>query len=441
MKIFRHGLQLPDYKALSLTTPHLKKATIPKEVVMPLLQHQGLPAIPIIKIGEHVHAGTKIAVAQGDFSANVHAGISGKITHIHSKAIVICSDGKDTWDPSIEERPHWRDLAPDAIRRAIFDAGIVGMGGHGFPTHLKLTPGEEGSPDVLLINGCESEPFMTADYILMFNRAVEILNGSCFLLKASGAKRCVIAIEDNKLDCIELLLSKIHLLKFRNIEVKRLPTRYPQGFEAELIRSSFGPNEPLDSKPLVLNVATAYAVYEAVRYRKPLVERVVSITGHCVVQPKNLLIRLGTSALDLIQNCKGFLRDPDRVVLGGPMSGVSVTNLHFPMTKVMNGIVALANEFVDEGEESSCIRCGLCVEVCPEHLVPETLVRAIRHDDHEVVQDFDLEKCIECGNCTFICPSKIPLLEVLRQGKEDMLDQPTLRDRSGIQKTLYALIV
>ncbi|PIQ85542.1 MAG: electron transport complex subunit RsxC [Candidatus Omnitrophica bacterium CG11_big_fil_rev_8_21_14_0_20_45_26] len=424
MKIFRRGIKLPDYKALSLLTPHFKKAPLPAFVTLPLKQHQGLPAIPLVRSGEAVKTGAKIAAAQGDFSAHIHASVSGTVREVTPDYIRLESDGKDEWEAEIVEQPDWKNTERDKIRQCIFNAGLVGLGGKGFPTHLKLDQTTKGACDLLILNGCESEPFLTADFILMFNKAVEILHGARFLMCVSGAKKCLIAIEDNKLECIEIILSKIRLLGFKDIEVKQVPARYPQGSDSELKRTCIPSKNRDDVKVLIHNVATAYAVYEAVKYHKPLIERVVTITGHCIVEPQNLMFRIGTSAYDAIKTCKGFLRDPVRVIFGGPMTGVSLSHLNTPLTKPVNGIVALAQEFIDEGKEKPCIRCGLCVETCPEHLVPETLIKGIRLKDRAVVRAFQLQNCIECGNCAFVCPSNIPLLDILKEGKQTYFGAP-----------------
>ena len=418
MKIFHHGIKLPDYKELSLSSPRFKKAPIPNEVTIYLKQHEGIPALPLVETGTHVLCGTKIAAAQGDFSANIHASISGVVSEITSEWIRLQSNGKEEWEPSIGEVKGWRDLSRQETLHAIFNAGIVGLGRRAFPTYLKLKTASDFPSDVLVLNGCESDAFLTSDYVLMLNHPTDVLYGAELLLKASGLKRCVIVIEDNKLDCVELLLSKIRGLHFKQIEVKKLPARYPQGEESELVRAIFGRKaREFKIPPLVFNVATAFATYEAVRFNKPLFERVVTITGHCVVEPQNLLVRVGTPAHELIKFCKGFLRDPSRVIFGGPMSGVSVTSLEAPIAKSVGGIVALADEYVEEGEEKPCIRCGFCVEACPEYLVPEMLIRGILKRNKWIAKDFHLTSCIECGNCTYVCPSKIPILDILRQGK------------------------
>ncbi len=426
MKILSRGIRLTDYKDLSLSTTQLKRAPIPAQVSIPLKQHEGIPALPIVKAGDKVLVGAKIAVAQGDFSANLHSSISGIIQAIHEEFIQIDSDGKDEWDLAVREEKHWKETPGEEILNAIFDAGIVGFGKQAFPTHLKIAGVREAFQNsgsgILILNGCESDAFLTSDYILMINHPLEILYGAEFLLRASGAKKCVIAIENNKLDAIEILLSKIRGHGFNQMEVKALPTRYPQGSERELVRCVLGGS--VQSRiSLVHSVATAFAVCEAVRFHKPLVERVVTITGHCVVEPKNLICRIGTPVSDLIKACKGFLRDPGKVIFGGPMSGSSVTNLDTPITKATNGIVALAPEFINRGEESPCIRCGFCVEVCPEELNPEMLIRAVRHQAKSIVREFDIQSCIECGNCTFVCPSKIPMADILREGKQLVADE------------------
>ncbi len=425
MKIRGHFLKLPDYKDLSLSTTRIKQAALPAEVVLPLKQHVGLPSYPIIKQGTPVQAGTKIAVGQNEFSSNLHASISGVVSEINSEWIRIESDKKDEWDPSIQEDRNWEDASPQEILKQIQECGIVGMGGRGFPTHLKIKLLQENPVDWLVVNGCESEPFLTSDYVLMLNKSAEILYGINLLLKASGAKRCIIAISDDKLEAIEILWSKIRSLKFHHIEVRKLPARYPQGSEDKLKESLFGGFLMKNTaSAFVQNVATVFAVYEAVRYHKPLVERIVTVSGHCVVEPQNLLCRIGTSGENLIQNAKGLLRSPKRVTYGGPMNGISATSLEMPIAKPVSGIVALAQEFINEGRETPCIRCGFCVESCPEDLNPEMLMRAARKKNEQLIWEFELENCTECGNCAYVCPSKIPLTDIFRKAKSSILHMP-----------------
>ena len=418
MSLSRHTLRLPDYKDLSLSTTRIKPASLPKEVTLFLRQHEGLPAYPVVKAGEYVRTGTLIAAHQGEFSASLHASISGKVREITESHIRIESDGRDELDESIKEQSDWQDLPRESIIRRIREAGIVGMGGGGFPTHLKIAPPDFASFDLLIINGCESEPFVTSDYVLMLAHATEILHGANLLLRASGASRCVIAIEDNKIDCIEILLSRARGMHLKNVEVNKLKSRYPQGSEPVLVRSVLPKHLRQDVRALVLNVATVFAIYEAVRFRKPLIERVVTVTGQCLVQPQNLLCRIGTTGESLVCDSKGFLREPRQLIYGGPMNGTAVRDLSEPITKTVAALLALPPELVRGGKESPCSRCGLCVEACPEFLVPEMLVRAISKKEHELASEFQLSSCTECGNCEFICPSKIPMVDILQEGKQ-----------------------
>lgn len=416
---------MPDYKDLSLSTTRIKQAALPHEVILPLKQHMGLPSYPIVKQGDHVQVGTKIAVGQNEFSSDLHASISGTIAELNNERIRIESDKKDEWDPLIQEDRGWENLSAHDILKRVQECGIVGLGGRGFPTHLKLKLLQENPVDWLIVNGCESEPFLTSDYVLMLNKSTEILSGINLILKASGAKRCVIAISDDKIEAIEIFLSKIRALKFNHMEVKKLPVRYPQGSEDKLKESLFGglfsKEEP---SAFVQNIATVFAVYEAIRYRKPLVERVITVSGHCVVEPQNLLCRIGSSGEIAVQSAKGLLRQPKRVIYGGPMGGVSVADLSTPITKPVSGIVALASEFINDGKETPCIRCGFCVESCPEDLNPEMLMRAARKKNEQLIWEFELESCTECGNCAYVCPSKIPLVDIFKQAKSQILHMP-----------------
>lgn len=424
MRIFRNGIQLPDYKLLSLSVSGFQKAPIPEHVLLSLSQHEGLPAVPIVRKGAEVCVGTKIAAAQGDFSSNLHSSLCGRVVEVSSDFIKIESSGTDDWDPAVVENKNWHFSSREDIVAAVREAGVIGMGGGGFPTHLKLASVTDAG-GTLIVNGCESEPFVTCDHLLMLNRPADVLRGAELLLRGSGLKRCVIAVEDNKLEAVELLLSKARSLQLKEIEVKTLPFRYPQGAESELARRVLGWRRGKDPLPLIVNVATSVAVYEAVRFRKPLVERLVTVTGHCTVEAKNLMARIGTEAAHLVKSCKGFLRDPSILIFGGPMAGRAVSRLSEPITKSTTAILALAEEYIHGGEEKPCIRCGLCADVCPEHLIPEMLLRGLKHKKELVLEEFGLSDCIQCGNCTYICPSKIPLADWLREGKEKWLPKET----------------
>lgn len=395
------GLTLPSFKEISLSTAQIKKAVLPNEVTIDLNQHQGIPAISIVSAGDQVLTGSKIAYSSGELSCNYHSSISGKVKKVTSKSITIESDHKDEWDPKISEQKSWKFFSSSEIQNALIEAGVLDSLKPHLP--IQLFFGKPNTNETLVIDACESESFLTADYILMLCHAGEIAQGVELLLKATGVKRAVIVTEDDKREPAEVLLSKIRGLHLEFIEVKILKRQYPQKFKT--------------SSPK-LGLSTAHAAYEAVRFKKPQIEQVVTVSGHCVVEPKNIWCRIGTSVEEVFDLCKGLLREPDRVVVGGPMTGTSIAKLDFSIQKGTKALLALAPEYLNEAREESCIRCGFCADVCPEQLLPESLMRFVRKKQKKHLVQYRLDQCTECGNCTYVCPSKIRLSGILREGKE-----------------------
>ena len=425
MKPLKRGIRLPDFKYRSLSSTQIHLPSPPQFVTLMLNQHAGARVKACFGKGDPVFVGTKIADGEDWVSVPLHSSVSGYISEVTPSAIIIESDETDRFDPQIHASSEIPSN-PARLVEIIREAGIVDLGGSAAPTHVRLVEARTRGVQTLVLNGCESEPFLTADHMLMLNRPVEILKGAELLRIACGANRATIAVERNKLEVVEILNSKNYNLKIETVGTHTLPVRYPQGTERMLTEAVIGRKLRLDESPiqagvLVENVATAFAVYEAVYLKKPLYERVVTVAGPCVVEPKNLWARIGTHATDLIRSAKGFMRHPDRVVFGGPMTGEAIRDLETPVTKKVQGILALPADLVAPGQEEPCIRCGWCVDVCPELLVPETLVRAVQKRDDKLAKEFNIDSCTECGACTYICPSKIPMGVIIQKGKTESI--------------------
>ncbi len=409
---------------------------LPDVVNIPLSQHIGAPAVAKVAKGDKVLVGQLIAEAGGFMSANIHAPISGTVTAVDAQPngqglrqpmITIKREG-DEWMPDIDRSEtlvEKCDLSPKEIIDKIKAAGIVGMGGATFPAHVKLAIPEGKHAEALIINGVECEPFLTSDYRTMLERGERLIAGTRILMKAVGVDKAFIGVENNKPDAIAHLRSLLG--SGSGISVVALKTRYPQGGEKQLIAAVTGrqvpppPALPIDVGAVVCNASTAVAVYEAVQKNKPLVERVVTVTGKSLKEPKNLLTRMGTPVESLIAKCGGLPEGDVRVLNGGPMMGRALVNLAMPVMKGCSGIVVMCGEEVLRGEESACIKCAKCVSACPMGLEPYLISKLSRKKAWDDVERNDITSCIECGCCQFTCPANIPLLDYIRLGKQTVM--------------------
>lgn len=402
----------------------LEKFPDPKEVAIPLSMHAGAPANPVVQVGDTVQVGQLIAESAGFISAPVHSSVSGTVTAIESRphatrgecmAIVIQSDGKNTLHESVKPHKDLDSLTPDEIVEIIRDAGIVGMGGAGFPTSVKLKPPKP--IDTILLNGCECEPLLTADHRVLLEFADDVVFGLKAIIKTVNAEKGLIVIEDNKPDAIELMQAKT--ADCDKIEVVVVKTKYPQGAEKMLIKHVMGRKVPRGGLPadvgcVVSNISTTKAISDAIQKGMPLVERVTTVTGELIKKPGNFIVKIGTNVKELIDYCGGVTSDDVLYKAGGPMMGFVLNDLNVPIMKGSNGIIAIDT---DETVTQECIKCGRCVDVCPMELSPLYFSKFADTEDWQGCKDMNVMDCIECRCCEYICSSKIPLVTKIKAGK------------------------
>ena len=400
--------------------------------IVPVGQHIGAPGEVIVERGQEVSRGEPLTKPAGFVSVPVHAPTSGKIKKIADfphpvgrpqLAIELIPDGEDQWFGDIQPVGNWRELEPDVLRNAIRDAGIVGMGGATFPTHVKLSPPQEKPIDLLILNGAECEPYLTSDHRIMLESAVDVNEGIGLMMRILDVKKAVVGIESNKEDArVALAASRPPNL---DISYELLETKYPQGSEKHLIYALTGREVPAGGLPMdvgivVQNVGTAAACLEAVRDGRPMTERVVTVTGSGVVQPENLMVRVGTPLQDVIDFCGGLHPEIGKIIYGGPMMGVVQFELDSPVLKGTSGILCLQENEISQFEGGPCIRCGNCVDACPMFLVPSQMGLLIERSRWEDLGDFRVSDCIECGSCAYVCPSRRPLVQFFKRGKLEL---------------------
>ena len=432
--VFRGGVH-PDYHKEITAAMAVTKMKVPEKVVIPLQQHIGAPCEPLesIEVGSQVKKGQKIADSKGFVSAPIHASVSGTITAIGPynhplgrpvQTVSIESDGEDIWDEQIKPAGDLEKLTPEQIRKIVREAGIVGLGGATFPAHVKLSPPPEKKIDIVIINGAECEPYLTADHRVMLENPEEIIFGLKVMIKALGAEKGVIGIEDNKSDAIRVMEQVIS--ENDNISIARLHTKYPQGAEKMLIQVTTGRKVPAGGLPLDIgvvnhNVGTAVAITNAIREGKPLIERVLTVTGAGVNRPANLLVRVGTLVSEVLDSCGGLNDSTLKLIIGGPMMGLAQPSADIPVIKGTSGILALTDQDVYLAESSPCIRCAKCVDACPVLLLPTAIAQAAEHELFKRAEKLHAVDCFECGCCSYVCPSKIPLTQWIRIAKAEIL--------------------
>ncbi len=430
MRTFKIGGVHPEENKLSAKKP-IEILPVPQKVFIPVTQHLGAPSTLVVEKGASVKVGTLLAKADAFICANVHSSVSGVVEKIEESidtsgyrksTIVINVDG-DEWEPSINRSNEVISeitMTEKEIVERIKNMGVVGLGGATFPTHVKYMVPDGKKAKYLIINAVECEPYLTADHVVMLERAEETIIGIQIMMKALSAEKALIGIENNKPDAIAQMTKVAE--KFANIEVYALKVKYPQGAEKQLIKALTGREVPSGKLPIevgcvVNNVGTALATYEAVQKNKPLVERVVTVTGKSVKNPCNLMVRIGTPSSALIEKAGGLPEDTGKVISGGPMMGKALNTLEVPVVKGTSGILIMNQKEAKRCELQNCIRCGKCITVCPMGLEPYILQLYTENRNFEEAEQYRIMDCIECGSCQYVCPSNRALLDYVRVGK------------------------
>ena len=428
IKSFRGGIHPNGNKGYT-ADKSIEIALLPSKAIIPVSQHIGAPCSPIVVKGDFVKKGQVIANSTAFVTSPAHASISGMVIDVAEYphpvfgkclSIVIENDGLDEWIEGIPFERDWEKLNDNEIKDIIKQAGIVGMGGATFPTHVKLSPPKEKKIDTFILNAAECEPFLTADYRMMLEYSQRIVTGVKIVMKVLGVQKAYVGIEDNKPDAV---IAMQKAFEGTTVEVKAIPTKYPQGAEKMLIKVLADREVPSGSLPMdvgvvVQNVGTVIAICDAVVNGIPLIQRVTTISGSAVKEPKNLLLRIGTTFEDAIENCGGFVEPPAKIIMGGPMMGFAQSNLKVSIIKGVSGILGLNKKDINNGKQSPCIRCGKCVSVCPCGLNPSMLsILGEKNMYEEAKIEQNLFDCAECGSCVYVCPAKRNIVQYIRYCK------------------------
>jgi len=438
LSTFPGGIKVASHKQKAKKA-HIVAMPLAKKLIIPLAQHAGSIAVETVKKQEQVRKGQLIGKAGGFISANIHASTSGAVKDISSyphpvlgaaKAVVIEPDGKD--GPLTPSTPPTdiRRLASPQIKESVFEAGIVGLGGAAFPSHVKLSVPKGKNIDTVIINGAECEPYLSCDHRAMCEFPEEIAQGAFLIAKALGVNTVFVGIEDDKPDAIQNMREAIakNGFDFRIAVVKK---KYPQGGEKQLIKSVLKreippAGLPMDVGVVVFNVGTARAVYHACAFKTPLYERVLTVSGDCVKEPMNVLVRIGTSIRDAIEFCGGFTQEPEKIIMGGPLMGITQSDLDTPVIKGTSGILCISGKKLDKRPQRACFRCGRCVEACPVRMLPYQLSVMIENGAIDHTREYNILDCIECGSCSYVCPAKRDIVGMVKYAKAK-LRQKTAR--------------
>jgi len=429
LKSFSGGIHPTEYKNL---TSHLPFETLPTpaKVVLPLSQHLGAPAIPVVAKRDEVFAGQLIAEQNGPISVPIYSPVSGKVLNIASEDSV-SSFPKESITIKCDEEFQITNLpamdiesiSAKEIRDRVQLAGIVGQGGAAFPTYFKLTPPKDKEIDYVILNGCECEPYLTRDYRFMIEFPEYLIKGLKLCMKALNVEKGAIGIENNKPDAIRVLLNATK--DDKSIKIITLNTKYPQGAEKMLIKAVLNrevpPGKlPLDVGVVIQNIGTAIAIYDSIKFGSPQITAALTVSGLGIETPKNLIVPVGTPLIDILTFCGGIKEDAKRVVVGGPMMGTAQHNLNAPIVKATSGILVLTEKEINQYKETNCLRCGMCVDVCPLNLTPTKLARLSQLQRYEEAEEIGIFTCMECGTCSFTCPANIPLVQWIALGKKEI---------------------
>jgi len=438
---FKGGVHPYEGKELSMEKPVVEY--LPQgELVYPLAQHIGAPATPVVEVGDSVCAGQIIAAANGYVSANICSSVSGTVKKIEPRlvvngsrvpCIVIENDGQYTLQEGVGEKRDYAAMTKEEIREAVKAAGIVGMGGAGFPTHVKLTPKNDDDIDFVIVNGAECEPYLTSDYRMMLEQPEKIVTGLAIILRLFDKAKGIIAIEDNKPQAVKVLKEFLenagkNIKNADRIEVKVLKTKYPQGAERKIIYASTGrkinsSKLPADAGCVVNNIDTVIAVYMAVCESTPLMRRIVTVTGEAINNPCNFSVKTGTIYKELVEAAGGFKSQPEKIIAGGAMMGMALYDLDVPVTKSSSALLCLTHDEVARSNATACIRCGKCIDVCPSNLVPQMMKEYADMNDNASFEKIGGMECYECGSCTFICPAKRRLTQSFVKTRRGIMEE------------------
>lgn len=429
LKTFKRGGVHPFDGKVYAKDKAIETPAIPDQVVIPMSMHFGASCTPTVKVGDHVKKGQLIGTSDAFLHADIHASISGDVvkvapmphnTMVQCMAVVIKSDGKDEWADDVLQERDWKQLDSKEIIELIKKAGVVGCGGATFPAHVKFTPNKP--VDTFIVNAAECEPYLTCDYRAMVEAPYieKLVTGVQIIMKALGVKRGFIGIEDNKPEAVSKLTEAFKDIP--EVSVEPCITKYPQGAEKMMIEAMTGRQVepgglPMNVGCVVSNVGTVIAVTDAVCHGIPFIERLTTVTGDCIKEPKNLSLRIGTTFQEAIDYCGGFSQTPDRVIAGGPMMGFAQYQMDIPITKGASGILALSAEKCNVGEEEPCIRCGRCVQACPMGLIPSQLSIFSSCQAWEKCMEYGVMNCVECGSCVYTCPAKRNIVQYIRNAK------------------------